>query len=137
MTQLCQHIDELNRLNVEVLLITFSSVAYGRVWLKEVCSTFRLLIDRERHIYGTYRLKRSLLRSWGLKTVRRYVELMRAGRRWRGIQGDSAQLGGDFIVDAAGILRLAYRSEDPTDRPPVEHLLVILRQLGATGAGEH
>ena len=137
MTQLCQHTDELKRLNVEVLLITFSSVAYGRVWLKEVCSTFRLLIDRKRTNYGTYGLKRSFLRAWSLKTVRRYVELMRAGRRWRGIQGDSAQLGGDFIVDAEGIVRLAYRSEDPTDRPPVEQLLVALRQLGAAGAGEH
>ena len=71
MTQLCRHTDELKRLNVEVLLITFSSVAYGRVWLKEVCSTFRLLIDRERRSYGIYGLKRSFLRAWNLKTVRR------------------------------------------------------------------
>ena len=59
----------------------------------------------------------------------RYVRLLIAGRKWRGIQGDSAQLGGDFIVDTNGILRLAYRSHDPTDRPSVDDLLNLLQQL--------
>jgi peroxiredoxin len=128
-TQLCQHREELERLNVEVVLVTFSSAGYGRVWLKEVCSTFRLLIDREREIYALYDLTRSLLRAWSLKTVRRYIELMRAGRRWRGIQGDSTQLGGDFVIDAQGIVRLAHPSRDPTDRPAVDELLALLRRL--------
>jgi len=48
------------------------------------------------------------------------------GRKWRDIQGDSGQLGGDFIVNANGIIRLAYYSRDPSDRPPVSHLLKIL-----------
>ena len=129
MTQLCQQQDELEQLGVEVVLVTFSSAGYGRVWLKEVCSAFRLLIDRERAVYARYGLKRSLLRSWNLKTVRKYVQLMRAGRRWRGIQGDSAQLGGDFVIDAQGVIRLAYPSRDPTDRPAVTDLLAVLRQL--------
>jgi len=59
----------------------------------------------------------------------RYVHLLIAGRKWRGIQGDSAQLGGDFIVDKNGIVRLAYRSHDPTDRPSVDDLLSLLQQL--------
>jgi hypothetical protein len=54
---------------------------------------------------------------------------LRSGRRWRGIQGDSAQLGGDFVVDKTGVLRMAYRSEDPTDRPPIEHILTVLDRL--------
>jgi len=128
-TQLCQHREELERLNVEVVLVTFSSAGYGRVWLKEVCPAFRLLIDREREIYARYKLTSSLLRAWSLKTVRRYIELMRAGRRWRGIQGDSAQMGGDFIIDAQGTVRLAHPSHDPTDRPAVDKLLALLRRL--------
>jgi peroxiredoxin len=59
----------------------------------------------------------------------RYVRLLTAGRKYRGIQGDSAQLGGDFIVDTNGIVRLAYRSHDPTDRPSVDDLLNLLQQL--------
>jgi hypothetical protein len=32
-------------------------------------------------------------------------------------------------VDAEGLIRLAYRSHDPTDRPPVTDPLALLRQL--------
>jgi len=43
-----------------------------------------------------------------------------------------SKLGGDFIVDPAGIIRLAYRSHNPTDRPPMSQLLMTIRQLGHT-----
>lgn len=48
-------------------------------------------------------------------------------RKWRGIQDDSGQLGGDIIVDSNGRIRLAYRSHDPTDRPDIHALLTSLR----------
>jgi len=127
--QLCQYQDEFKRLNTEVLIIAFGTLPLAQAWLEETCSPFRLLLDPERRVYQTYGLGRSLLRSWNLKTVRRYVQLMRAGRQWRGIQGDSTQLGGDFIVDANGIVRLAYYSRDATDRPTVERLFAVLMQL--------
>jgi peroxiredoxin len=129
--QLCQHRDELKQLDVEVLIVSFSSRGYARIWQKEVCPSFPVLLDRERTIYHTYGLERSLFRAWNLKTLWRYVQLMRAGRRWHGIQGDSIQLGGDFIVDPSGIVRLAYRSHDPADRPAVPDLLAQLQQIQA------
>jgi hypothetical protein len=43
---------------------------------------------------------------------------------------DTSQLGGDFIVDRNGILRLVHPSHDPTDRPSVEKLIEILNALG-------
>lgn len=98
--------------SVEVLLITFSSVGYGRIWLEAVCSAFRLLIDHERTVYGTFGLERSLLRAWSLKTMWRYVQLRRAGYRWRGIQGDSAQLGGDSIIDGEGEIIVTISGEE-------------------------
>ena len=134
MAQLCQHTDELEELETEVLLVSFSSQGYARRWIKEVCAPFRLLLDRERQVYRTYGLESSLLRSWSLKMVRSYVHLMRAGRKWRGIKGNSVQMGGDFIVDAEGIVRLAYRSEDPTDRPTVEQLMNVLRRISGKRA---
>lgn len=134
MAQLCRHQDELRRLKVEVLLVSFSSPGYARVWSEEVCSAFRLLLDRERTLYRAYGLERSLWRSWNLRTLWLYIRLLLSGRKWRGIQGDSAQLGGDFIVDSEGVVRLTYRSHDPTDRPPVAALLALLRQLDE-GAG--
>ena len=129
MAQLCQHRDALDTLNVEVLLIAFHVPPFADRWLQETGNCFPLLIDPERTTYGAYGLERSVARSWNVKTVLRYVELMRAGRNWRGIQGDSVQLGGDFVVNTDGVVRLAYRSHDPTDRPSVGQLLDVLEQL--------
>jgi len=127
--QLRQQEDELNKLNVSVLVVTFGSSPLARAWLEETRVSFPVLLDEERQVYRAYGLERSWLRSWNLRTTWRYVQLIRAGRRWRGVQGDSTQLGGDFIVDSAGIVRLAYRSHDPTDRPPVSALLAHLQEL--------
>jgi peroxiredoxin len=126
---LCQHQEAFDRLNVEVLIVTFGTLPLAQAWLEETCSPFHLLLDPERTVYHAYGLERSLWRSWTLKTIWRYVELMAAGHRWRGIQGDSTQLGGDFVVDRSGIVRLAYRSHDPTDRPSVDQLLGVFNQL--------
>ena len=128
MAQLCQHQEELDQLDVEVLIISFGTLPAAERWLEETCSPFRLLLDPERTVYQAYGMERSLARSWNLRTIWRYVRLLTSGRRWRGIQGDSAQLGGDFVVDAEGIIRLAHRSHDPTDRPDVDDLLSDLRQ---------
>jgi peroxiredoxin len=130
---LCQHKDEFKRLDTEIMVVSFGLPAFASRWLDETCDWFRLLIDPERAVYQAYGLESSLVRSWNLKTVARYIELMRQGREWRGIQGDSTQLGGDFIVDRNGTVRLAYRSHDPTDRPSVSELLIVLRQLSDQG----
>lgn len=128
MAQLRQHQRELKELKAQVLVISFSTEYWARTWLHETGAPFPLLLDPQRHVYRAYGLERSVRRSWNLRTMWLYVRLLRSGRKWRGIQGDSAQLGGDFIVDTDGIVRLAYRSYDPTDRPPVKMLLAVLRE---------
>ncbi|MBN1666066.1 MAG: AhpC/TSA family protein [Anaerolineales bacterium] len=121
--------DEFEQTNTQVLIITFGTLLGAESWLKETCSSFRLLLDPERKVYQAYGLERSLLRSWNLRTIWTYGKLLASGRKWRGIQGDSAQLGGDFIIDSLGKIHLAYRSYDPTDRPSVQHLLAIMRSI--------
>ena len=133
MAQLCQHQDDFARLETEVLLVSFGAEAVASVWLEEKCPAFQLLLDPERNLYRAYGTERSLLRSWNLRTLWRYVQLMSHGRRWRGIQGDSTQLGGDFVIDRAGKVRLAHRSHDPTDRPSAESLLEQIAGEGRPG----
>ena len=58
-----------------------------------------------------------------------YLKLILRGRKLLPVQGDPHQMGGDFIIDAAGFIRLAHASKDPVDRPPVEKLLSVLRSL--------
>lgn len=131
MAQLCHHQAEIERLNTEVLIISFGGSPLARSWLQEngAVSRGKLLLDPGREVYRAYGLERSWLRSWNWRTVWQYAQLLANGRRWRGVQGDSAQLGGDFVVDAGGVVRLAHRSHDPTDRPPVAELLALLRLL--------
>ena len=126
MAQLRQHTSDLEALKTNVVIISFGSPYNAQLWEKETQSKFTLLLDPERNAYRAYGLERSMLRSWGLITFLTYSRLMLSGRKWRGIQGDSSQLGGDFIVNANGIIRLAYYSRDPSDRPSVDQLLDIL-----------
>ena len=111
------------------MIISFGTLPAVQAWLRETCAPFQVLLDSERVTYQTYGLERSFLRSWGPKAIWRYIQLFAAGRRWRGIQGDSTQLGGDFIVDKHGVIQLAYRSHDPTDRPSAAHLVSELQKL--------
>ncbi len=100
--------------------------------MRETCGSFDVLLDPERAVYQAYQLDRSRWRSWSPRTIWTYVKLLAAGRKWipKDEGADTSQLGGDFIVDSQGILRLTYRSEDPADRPPVDDLLTILKHLG-------
>ncbi len=102
---------------------------WGQIWLQETQAPFLLLLDQTRGSYRAYGLERSLLRSWGPKIIWQYVRLLLSGRRWRGIQGDSGQLGGDFIIDTNGILRFTHPSRDPADRPSMDQLLAVLGEL--------
>jgi len=38
-----------------------------------------------------------------------------------------AQLGGDFVIDRAGMVIYAYRGSSPADRPPVATLIEAMR----------
>jgi peroxiredoxin len=127
---LCQHKEELESLHTDVLLVSFGAPTVAEVWLKENCPDFRLLLDPERAVYRAYGVEHSLVRSWNPRTLRRYAQLMRQGWHWRGIKGDSAQLGGDFVIGKDGRLLLAHPSHDPTDRPSAESLLEVLRSAG-------
>jgi len=133
--QLCQKMDQFQALNTRVLVITFGTLPGAQAWLAETCAPLQVYLDPERVAYRAYRLERSYLRAWGLKTMWRYARLLAAGRKWRGIQGDSAQLGGNFVVDTNGIIRLAYRSHDPTDRPSADDLISCIEQYSDVHQG--
>ena len=119
---------------MQVVVISFGSTFGAQAWLDEIRwiepveinARFTLLLDPSRAAYAAYGLEYSLARSWSPKVWLEYARLMLSGRKWRGIQGDSGQLGGDFIVDSRGVIRFAYRSLDPTDRPSISQLLATL-----------
>lgn len=129
MAQLHQYKNEIEARKTRVALISFGNIALAQAWIEETQASFQFLLDSERKAYQAFSLDHSMGRSWSPKVWLEYARLMAKGRRWRGIQGDSGQLGGDFIVDKEGTLRMAYRSQDPTDRPAINYLLKTLEHI--------
>jgi len=127
--QLCQFQTEIEAYNARVTIISFASTTLARKWIEETQANFQILIDPEMKSYQAFGLEYSLARSWSPKIWFEYARLMAHGRKWRGIQGDSGQLGGDFIIDRSGIIRMAYRSHDPADRPKVNYILDKLEDI--------
>ena len=128
MAQLRHFETELRRLDVQVLVISFGAEFWARAWLQETGSPFPLLLDPERAAYRAYGLERSFVRVWSPKVMWHYTRRVLAGQKLQSIKGDPHQLGGDFVVDAAGVVRLAHRSKDPVDRPPVKALLAAITE---------
>lgn len=112
------------------MIISFGTLPAVQQWMEENCVSFTVLLDRDRRVYHDYGLERSFWRSRNLKTRWVYLQAWLAGHKSHKSHGDdTSQLGGDFIVDKNGLLRLVYPSHDPTDRPPLEDLLKVLDQL--------
>ena len=131
MAQLRQFQAEIEAHNTQVVIISFGSITLAQKWIEETIATFQFLIDPDMKSYQAFGLEYSLGRSWSPKIWFEYARLMARGRKWRGIQGESGQLGGDFIVDRSGIIRMAYRSHDPADRPTVSYILEKLEDINS------
>jgi hypothetical protein len=127
--QLRQSKFEFEARQTRVMLISFGTNQLAQSWIAETNSDFQFLLDPKKNAYRAYGLGRSLLRSWKPKIWFEYAKLLSRGRKWRGIQGDSGQLGGDFIIDRTGIIRMAYRCIDPADRPAISYILTLLDDI--------
>jgi peroxiredoxin len=126
---LCQRQEEFEQLNTRVVIISFGTLPALQAWMKETCITFDVLLDPDRAVYRAYELEESRWRSWSPKTLLTYARLLLSGRKWLPKEGDTSQMGGDFIIEPQGNIKLAYRSKEPADRPAVNHLLEILKQI--------
>jgi peroxiredoxin len=111
-----------------VVLITFTRPRNLRGFRRRLGLTYPVLADEARAAYRAYGLGRgSWRRVWGVRTLRAYGRLLRAGRRPHLPSEDTLQLGGDFVVDPDGRVAYAYRSAGPDDRPSVDDLITALR----------
>ncbi len=131
MAQLCHQKKQLDALNTRVVVVSFGTLPAVQRWLQESCQSFKVLLDPDRRVYQAYGLERSYWRSRTLGTRWYYLKAWLAGKKSHGAEPgeDTSQLGGDFIVDKNGVLRLVHPSHDPTDRPAVENLLQTLRKI--------
>ena len=94
---------------------------------RELRLPFPLLTDPEMDSYRAYGLQCGGLRQiFSLATILAYVKLLARGRFYHFRRSDLRQLGGDFVVDAEGLIQYQYRSDAPNDRPSVDELIRVI-----------
>jgi peroxiredoxin len=123
---------EFQKLDAEVIVVSFVQPARLSQYLKSRPWPFRVLADPSRSTYRAFGMSSA---TWGqlLKpgVIAKYVSLIFRGRMPRMAHEDVHQLGGDFVLDRAGRVVFEYRSRDPADRPSVAALLDAVRQASA------
>ena len=122
--------DELNATGAKVCVVAFEERRRAREWASSGEIGFPILLDPDRSVYRAYHLERSAMRSLHPRTLWFYFKKLLRGQVVTRITGDPTQLGGDFVIDEDGAIRLAYYSVDPTDRPSVASLLEALGGAG-------
>ena len=129
MAQVASRSAEIAHLNTRIVAISFGTPAWVQAWRDTTTALFPVWLDAERVAYAAYGLRRSVRASWGVRNLWYYAKAIARGTKLQPFRGDTAQLGGNFIIDRQGVVRFAYPSRDPTDRPHVEQLLNVLRGL--------
>ena len=123
--------EEIRRLDVEVLAISFASPELLRGFGARLNLPFSVAADPERNSYRKYGLLTgSRWAVWHPRVLWKYAVLISRGMKLQrpSSRGDLSQLGGDFVIDRCGKIRLAHPSRRPDDRPDVS---VLLRALAS------
>lgn len=126
MSQVLAHRTELQTSRVHVVTVSFESLYWSQVWLKETQSPFPFLRDTERVAYQAYGLQASRWRSWNPANVWYYAKARWQGQKSLGKRGDPHQLGGDFLIDPRGVIVSAHPSRHPADRVTVDQFLTLI-----------
>ncbi len=115
---------ESRELKARTICITFAQPSLLTAFEREMGLEIPLYGDPHRAAYGAFGFERgSVVRVWlDPRVWRRYAKLLARGRRFRRVQQDTLQLGGDAVFDSEGRLRWIYRSAGPDDRPTMDEL---------------
>ncbi len=125
-----QHYPEIQARNAVVIAVSFEPRDRLFQLARQVRTTFHLLSDPERDIYRAYGLTRGyLLQLLSPGTVLAYIKLLARGRMYHFRRSDLRQLGGDFVIDADGVVRYQHRSAAPHDRPTAQELMNVIDAL--------
>ena len=124
-----QRYPEVEQTGGQVIAVGFAQPELLRELASELSLPFPLLRDPDFGAYRAFGLRRGSVRDvYGPGTVWTYMKLMLRGRRLRRTTADRFQLGGDFVIDGRGTIRLAHPSRNPSDRASVSRLLDALRE---------
>jgi peroxiredoxin len=116
---------EFDRRGVSVVIISFAEPTRLVPYQEQHRWPFTILADPQRKVYQAFELKPlSWFRVFSPPVLKLYFKLWRRGLKQEPYGGeDIYQSGGDFLLNSAGNVLYAYRSQSPADRPAPEKLL--------------
>lgn len=126
-----QVLDHRQQLGARVAVVSYAAPALLRLYREEQgLDDVLLLSDQHRAAYAAFGFGRAGVgRVWlDPRVWRAYAALLARGRRPRSAQDDTLQLGGDVLVDAAGLVTWIHRSRGPEDRPSINEVLAARRR---------
>jgi hypothetical protein len=116
-----------------IACITFAEPPLLVAFQRELELDIPLFGDPERATYDAFGFGRGSVRRVWLdpRVWVSYARLLARGRRPRLYRQDTLQLGGDAVLDRAGVVRWIHRSAGPDDRPAVATVAAQLRAASA------
>lgn len=123
---------EVRRLGGDVLVVSFAPPARVAAFLAASPQPMVMVSDPTLAAYRAFGLQRAPWRSmFRLGVLSRFLKLVLRGwlPRKPATGDDVFQLGGDFVLDAAGRVCYAHPSAEPTDRPRAEEVVAALARL--------
>ena len=125
-----RHYPEIEACGGTVIGVSFESRDRLFQLSRQMQLPFQLLSDPERDTYRAYGVHRgNLWRMFGPGTIWAYIKALSRGNSYHFARSDLQQLGGDFVIDAAGIVRYEHHGATPHDRPTVDQLLAVLNTI--------
>lgn len=122
--QLQQHARAFEDLDIHIVVVTFEAESMARGYADEMAVPWPLLIDETREVYRAYgMLAGDVWNVWGPSAWWAYLKEFARGRLPRKPHADVMQLGGDVLIDPAGIVRFHHIGKGPADRPSVRTLV--------------
>ncbi|MCA9756502.1 MAG: hypothetical protein KDA27_11925 [Candidatus Eisenbacteria bacterium] len=126
-----------NRIDRQVVVVSFEPADVLPRLAEPFPKEWAFVSNTSRDLYDAYGLRKaSLLALLSPRTVLAYTRALFSGRLTsRGPRGDGerpevTQLGGDYVIDRAGTVRLAWESTTPADRPSIECYEEALGNIG-------
>lgn len=109
-------------------MVTFEGISVAEAYARESGLKWPILVDESLALYSAYGMGHGgRWDIWGPASWGLYIRLLLRGRKLQMPTGDVHQLGGDVLIDPAGIVRLHHVGRTPADRPTIESILDRIR----------
>ncbi|MDF1561560.1 MAG: AhpC/TSA family protein [Deltaproteobacteria bacterium] len=121
---------EIEARGVRLVVIGNGTPDYARAFREEAGIDFELWVDPEMKAYAAAGLKAG--GAWGAFSLRspgHTLRALKAGFRQTAVKGDPWQLGGVFLITAAGKTVYQQRSREAGDHAPLDEVMAAIEGL--------